>query len=280
MRPQAEVSASCSSAALRATAKRTPCGVRRAAPRRGRRVRRRPARRSPGWPRHQADGRRSRNSLARAVLARDPRRMATVIEPVRADDRAAMDGWFDLMRPATRTTHLSCPRAPLGHAIRFSWPGVRAPGLGRARRRCRLVAAAERDAAAARQPRPRLRRRARRPAAPPPRSGSRLLTTSPSDARAAGRDPAGAAAPMPSHGGSSPGAGSCAPRGPARHGRACAAGSCCRPPMPAAARPRGDRPRAARGYRLVQWTGRRRRSGATTSPRSSPACRPTPRRAT
>src|SRR4051812_30991386 len=49
---------------------------------------------------------------------------APAIEPVRADDRAAMDGWFGLLQ----VSHVhDAPELPppcsVGHAARFSWPG-------------------------------------------------------------------------------------------------------------------------------------------------------------
>ena len=50
--------------------------------------------------------------------------MATVIEPVSADDRATMDGWFALeVRSHEHDTPELPPPCPLGHATRFSWPG-------------------------------------------------------------------------------------------------------------------------------------------------------------
>ena len=50
--------------------------------------------------------------------------MATVIEPVSADDRATMDGWFALeMRSHEHDSPELPPPCPLGHATRFSWPG-------------------------------------------------------------------------------------------------------------------------------------------------------------
>jgi hypothetical protein len=47
------------------------------------------------------------------------------IEPVVPDDRAAMDGWFDLLT-AARTHDMPelPPACPLSHAARFSWPGA------------------------------------------------------------------------------------------------------------------------------------------------------------
>jgi GNAT superfamily N-acetyltransferase len=48
----------------------------------------------------------------------------TVIEPVSADDRATMDGWFALeVRSHEHDTPELPPPCPLGHATRFSWPG-------------------------------------------------------------------------------------------------------------------------------------------------------------
>lgn len=55
--------------------------------------------------------------------------MATVttraIEPVAADDRAAMDGWFALLqRCHTHDAPELPPPCPVGHAHRLSWPGT------------------------------------------------------------------------------------------------------------------------------------------------------------
>ena len=81
--------------------------------------------------------------------ARDPPGMATVIEPVCADDRAAMDGWFDLMTlcQAHDTPELP-PPCPLGHSTRFSWPGFEHRAWAVSRRAPIVVGAARRDAAA------------------------------------------------------------------------------------------------------------------------------------
>ena len=50
--------------------------------------------------------------------------MATVIEPVSANDRATMDGWLALeVRSHEHDTPELPPPCPLGHATRFSWPG-------------------------------------------------------------------------------------------------------------------------------------------------------------
>ena len=50
--------------------------------------------------------------------------MAILIEPVRADDRAAMDDWFDLLvRCHAHDAPELPPPCPVGHAHRFSWPG-------------------------------------------------------------------------------------------------------------------------------------------------------------
>src|SRR3954451_10096270 len=58
------------------------------------------------------------------ALRRDPRTMATDVEPVRADDRATMDGWFALqVRCHAHDTPELPPPCPVGHAHRFSWPG-------------------------------------------------------------------------------------------------------------------------------------------------------------
>ena len=50
--------------------------------------------------------------------------LAPVIEPVAAGDRAAMDGWFALMVAChAHDTPALPPPCPLGHTNRFSWPG-------------------------------------------------------------------------------------------------------------------------------------------------------------
>lgn len=49
---------------------------------------------------------------------------AAVIEPVTADDRVAMDGWFALqVRCHAHDAPEQPPPCPLGHARRFAWPG-------------------------------------------------------------------------------------------------------------------------------------------------------------
>ncbi|HSU10360.1 MAG TPA: GNAT family N-acetyltransferase [Pseudonocardia sp.] len=49
---------------------------------------------------------------------------APAIEPVRADDRAAMDGWFGLLQVShVHDAPELPPPCPVGHAARFSWPG-------------------------------------------------------------------------------------------------------------------------------------------------------------
>jgi GNAT superfamily N-acetyltransferase len=69
--------------------------------------------------------------------------MATVIEPVRADDRFAMDGWFALLqRCHEHDTPELPPPCPVGHANRFSSPGCRRHAWI-VRDRSEVVAAAE-----------------------------------------------------------------------------------------------------------------------------------------
>lgn len=187
--------------------------------------------------------------------ARDPPGMATVIEPVRAEDRAAMDGWFDLMTlcHAHDTPELP-PPCPLGHSTRFSWPG--------SEHRAWVVSEGADVVGAAHMtlPRhdnlghgfahvligPRHRRRG---------LGSRLLDHVTTQARAAGRTRLALGADCPLDG-SSPGAEFLRASG----ARLAMVEMRRRLDLPPADAQRlrdltGTAREAGRGYRLVQWTG-------------------------